>query len=82
MRFMLYGLALADRQPEDDIDQLFNWLPRVEPPDGLITRILSHIGHLPAPSADSLSIQHAGQKFLAGEGLETLIIHNEKQEPS
>jgi len=81
MRFMPYGLALADGQSEDDIDQLFSQLSPVEPPRDLITRIILHTRHLPLSSADHLSTQHAGQP-LAGEGLEYLIIHNEKQEPS
>ena len=82
MRFTSYGFALADCQPEDDIDQIFSLLPQVEPPGELISRIIAHIGHLPLSSVGPWPRQHSEQNPPSEGGLENLIVHNEKQEPS
>lgn len=79
MLFMPYVLTLSDLQPEDEIDQLFQRLPEVEPPREVITRMLSQIQRLPRPTAlPSLSIQDG----LAGQSEDTLIVRNEKRDPS
>jgi len=79
MLFMPYVLTLSDLQPEDELDQLFQRLPEVEPPHEVITRMLSQIQRLPRPTAlPSLSVQDG----LAGQSEDTLIVHNEKRDPS
>jgi hypothetical protein len=82
MSYMLYDLTPAAPQPEDDIDRLFNRLPRIEPPDGLIKDILSSVGRLPVlnnrpPLTHRVRVDHR-----ADTGLDTLVIRNEKREPS
>lgn len=79
MSYMLYDFTPAGPQPEDDIDRLFNRLPRIEPPDGLIKDILSSVGHLPTPNTrPSLTQQVRTDRWT----VDTLVIRNEKRGPS
>jgi len=75
MQFMLSRHTPAAFQPEDDIDKLFHRLSRVEPPGELISRILSNVKRLPAP----MQIQPDPP---VGNGLDNLVVRNEKREPS
>lgn len=66
-----------DDLPEDDIDELFAKLEPVEPPSSLIAQILANVSHL----------QDAAQKKDGAteqpfEHLDTLVVRNEKKEPS
>jgi hypothetical protein len=77
MSFMPANLALVGFQPEDDIDKVFRQLPRVEPSGELVKRILTHIRHLPGP------LQQQDYLGLSGsEGVDALIVRNEKRDPS
>lgn len=79
MGSMPYVLAIADFQPEDDLDKLFRRLPQIEPPHEAITQILSRIKRLPRPaSLPPLNLQDA----LAGQSEDTLIVRNEMRDPS
>ncbi len=77
MSFMRSSIILAGFQPEDDIDTLFRQLSQIEPSGELITRILTHIQHLPGPlwQRDRLEISES-------EGLDALVVRNEKRDPS
>jgi len=70
-------LALSERQPEDDIEQLFHQLPQIEPPGELLARILAQVRSLPGPlwSEDWQEIPH-------GASMDALIVRNEKRDPS
>lgn len=82
MRYMRYNLALADSQAEDDIDRLFNQLQRIEPPEELIVRILSHIGSLPTPAMALAKRRRTAQGGQADVELDTPVVHNQRREPS
>lgn len=77
MSFMPASLTLAGFQPEDEVDKLFRQLPRIEPSGELITRILSHVRHLPGPlwQQDRLELPES-------EGVDALVVRNEKRDPS
>lgn len=40
MQYSVYSFFYDSREPEDDIDKLFNQLQIIEPPSDLITRIV------------------------------------------
>jgi hypothetical protein len=82
MPYMLYDLTPADPQPEDDIDQLFNRLPRIEPPDGLIKDILLSVGRLPVLNNRPPLTHQVHMDRWTDTGLGTLVIRNEKRGPS
>jgi hypothetical protein len=63
-------------QSEDDIDRLFNHLGQLEPPNELVARILTHIGHLPELPTPSPSHPVSKREY------ETLVVHNEWRDPS
>ena len=65
-------------QPEDDIDTLFTHLRQLEPPDEVITRILTYIGRLPKPGALSSSTPQAR----VDEEDRQLVIRNEWRDPA
>lgn len=77
MSFMPSSPTLAWFQPEDDVDSLFRQLPQIEPPGELITHILSHIRRLPGPLA-----QQEQSAWPEGEGIDALVVRNEKRDPS
>ncbi len=77
MAFMLSRLTLANFQPEDDIDKLFNRLSQVEPPGELVSCILSRIRHIPVPPAPKVQPDAP-----AHEKLDSLVVRNEKRDPS
>ncbi len=77
MSFMSSSLTLAGFQPEDDIDTLFQQLPRIEPSGELIARILTHVWHLPGPLAKQDQLE-----MPEGAGIDALIVRNEKRDPS
>ncbi len=77
MQFMLSRPTPAGFQSEDDIDELFKRLSPIEPASELISRILEHsqpaIRPTPMPAESELP------DF---EGLDSLVIRNEKRGPS
>jgi len=77
MSFMPSSLTLAGFQPEDDIDTLFQQLPRIEPSGELIARILTYVRHLPGPLARQDWLEIPEQ-----EGVDALVARNEKRDPS
>lgn len=77
-KFMSRRRVEVASQPEDDIDKLFNYLGQLEPPDELVARILTHIGHLPKPSACPPSVWPP----VSGDECEKLLVHNEWRDPS
>lgn len=82
MQYMPYSLVPATSQAEDDIDRLFARLPQVEPPGETVGRILRQIRRLPAPAVIRPPTWHIGKESLAGTELDSLIVRNEKREPS
>lgn len=77
MSFMPANLVLVGFQPEDDIDKVFRRLPQVEPSGELVTRILTHIRHLPGPLQQQDHLESSRR-----EGVDALIVRNEKRDPS
>ena len=77
MQFLLSRPTLAHFQPEDDIDKLFNRLSQLEPSGELISRILSHVRHVSAPFPSQSRTEMPGS-----EGLDSLVVRNEKRDPS
>lgn len=71
---------LAQCQPEDDIDQLFNRLSRLEPPGELVSRILSRVRHLPTPV--STQPRPAPPGLPGNAEPDSLIVRNDKRNPS
>lgn len=77
MSFMPSSPTLAGLQPEDEVDTLFRQLPRIEPTGELIGRILSRIRQLPGPLWQSDRSEPP-----EGEGVDALVVRNEKRDPS
>jgi hypothetical protein len=75
MQFLSSHPTPAGNQSEDDIDKVFKQLLPVEPSSELISRILAHIRHVvrPMPTASE------PPDF---EGLDSLVIRNERRDPS
>ncbi len=69
-----------DNLPEDDIDQLFGKLERVEPPPALIARILANVSQLSQAEAQKKG-PPAGEPWIF-DNLDNLVVRNEKKEPS
>lgn len=46
---MILSLAEGEFSPEDDIDRLFEKLPRLEPPGDIVKQILARVKRLPIP---------------------------------
>lgn len=76
---MPYSLAPVTLQPEDDVDELFGQLDQLEPPGGLVARILTHIGRLPKSSVYTPSLQPGST---SGGEREGPVVRNEWREPS
>ena len=77
MQFMLSRHTLTSFQPGDDIDKLFDRLLQIEPPGELISRILSHVGHLTTPSVPPVQ-----PDTVTNDELGDPIVRNERREPS
>lgn len=77
MQFISSHPMQARFQPEDDIDKLFNRLSQLEPPEELISRILSHVQHLPAPFSRRMHPALPGNEECDG-----LVVRNEMRDPS
>lgn len=77
MQFISSRPTPAEFQSEDDIDKLFKRLSPVEPSSELISRILEHIQHVTRSAP--MSVQSEPPDF---EGLDPLVIRNEKRGPS
>ena len=77
MSFMPSSSILAWFGPEDDVDTLFYQLPQIEPSGELIARILAHVRRLPGPlwQQDRLELPES-------EGVDALVVRNEKRDPS
>lgn len=75
MRMISYSFVAGKSESEDEIDQLFSYLPQMEAPDELIARIIAHIGHLPVP-------QIVPPWSRRDVGAEALIVRNEGRAPS
>jgi hypothetical protein len=68
--------SFPDPAEPDDIDRLFNRLAPLEPPRGIIARILDSISRIsPRPTDPELSWDNDSQ-------VDGLVVRNEKQEPS
>ena len=77
MSFIPASSTLAGIQSEDDIDTLFRRLPQIELSGEVVSRILSQIQRLPGPlwQQEPLATpEHAR--------IDTLVIRNEKRDPS
>jgi hypothetical protein len=46
---LILATALGELTPEDDIDRLFEKLPKLEPPGDVVKQIMARIKRLPAP---------------------------------
>jgi len=77
MLFLPSSPILAGRQPEDEVDKLFHQLPQIEPSGELIARILSRVRSLPGPLWQPERL--APSEYM---GSDTLIVRNEKHDPS
>lgn len=77
MQFMSLRSTPAGFQSEDDIDELFKRLSPVEPSSALISRILEHIKRVAIPVPASTQPEPS-----CFEGLDSLVIRNEKRGPS
>lgn len=77
MQFISSHSMQARFQPEDDIDKLFNRLSQLEPPDELISHILSRVQHLPTPLSRQMHSVVPGS-----EELDSLVVRNERRDPS
>ncbi|HLH61035.1 MAG TPA: hypothetical protein VKV20_05070 [Ktedonobacteraceae bacterium] len=68
--------SFPDPAEPDDVDKLFNRLAPLEPPAGLIARILDSISRIsPRPGGAGLLWGNDNQ-------VDGLVVRNEKQEPS
>lgn len=70
-----------DTLPKDEIDNLFEKLEPVKPPQSLIQHILTSVSRLPRPMLPASAV-HPGDEEDGIDVLDNLVIHNEMLPPS
>ena len=76
MRYLQRDIFPDHREPDDDVDRLFNRLEPLEPPVDLVARILNSISQISSrPSDPDFSWDNDSHR-------DGLVVRNEKKEPS